>query len=56
MKINVEKIEKQLEATLAVENKKPSVTGKKITRKFLEGEITSKEAVEKIKKYWKVKI
>jgi hypothetical protein len=53
--MKIEWIEKNVEATMNVEGAKPSEEGKKITRDFLKGEISSKEAVESIKKYWKEK-
>ena len=49
---DVEKIQKNVEASLAVENVKPSNKAKKITREYLEGKITSCEAIKKIKDYW----
>lgn len=47
--MKIEDIEKNVAASLAVEGAKPSKTGKKITRKFLKGEITSKDAIRSIK-------
>jgi hypothetical protein len=53
MKINVEKVEKQLKATLAVENKKPSKQGENITNLYLKGKINSETAIEQIIKHYK---
>ena len=52
---DIKKIQKCVEGSLAVENAKPSKEGKKITEKYLKGEITSSEAIKKIKKRWGVK-
>ena len=49
MKNNVEFIKRNVKATLAVENARPSPEGEKITEKFLNGEITSSEAIRRIK-------
>jgi hypothetical protein len=48
----VKKIENSVLGTMKIEGMKPSVNGKNITNDFLKGNITSKEAVRKIKKYW----
>ncbi len=53
--IDVEGIENQIKGTMAVEGIKPSKEGEKITNSFLKGEISSEEALRKIKKYWGVK-
>ena len=54
MKTNkeVEEIENSVLGRMKIEGMKPSVNGKNITNDFLKGNITSEEAVRKIKKYW----
>lgn len=42
----------QVTATLRHEGLKPSKFAVEINRRFLEGKISSKEAIEMIKKYW----
>mgnify|MGYP000934663727 CR=1 FL=1 len=52
---NIENIVKNVTATLAIEGLKPSKDAVAINRQFLEGKISSKEAVSRIKaKYAKV--
>ncbi len=52
---NIDKIVKNVTATLAIEGLKPSKSAVTINRQFLEGKITSKEAISRIKaKYVKV--
>ena len=48
----IEEIENSVMASLKIENKIPSDEGKKITKEYLNGEITSSEAIEKIKKIY----
>jgi len=50
----IKAIERSVLGTLKIEDMKPSENGKKITNDFLKGNITSEEAVKKIKKYWGV--
>ncbi len=45
---NIDKIIASVSATLAVEGLKPSNSGIAITRQYLEGKITSKQAIERI--------
>lgn len=53
--VNIEKIIKNVTATLAIEGLKPSKDAVVINRQFLEGKISSKEAISRIKaKYAKV--
>ncbi|MCX8129329.1 MAG: antitoxin VbhA family protein [Clostridia bacterium] len=53
--VNIDKIISNVTATLAIEGLKPSKTAVNINRQFLEGKITSKEAVRRIKaKYVRV--
>lgn len=54
MKTNkeVEEIENSVLGTMKIEGMKPSANGKNITNDFLKGNITSEEAVRKIKKNW----
>ena len=52
--MKIEQIEKKVEATLAIEGKTPSTEGKETTKKFLKGEITSEEAIKRIKSHWGV--
>jgi hypothetical protein len=47
---DIDKIIASASATLAVEGLKPSKSGAAITRQYLEGNITSEQAIEKIKK------
>lgn len=47
---NIEEVESNILNSLAVENIFPSQQAKEITRNFLEGKITSKTAIERIKK------
>ncbi|AEV70410.1 antitoxin VbhA family protein [Acetivibrio clariflavus] len=55
--INIEKIIKNVTASLAIEGLKPSKDAVTINRQFLEGKISSKEAINKIKeKYIKVTV
>jgi hypothetical protein len=49
--MNIEFIERNVSATLEIEGLKVSKVGKSITRKFLEGNISSDEAIKKIKEY-----
>jgi hypothetical protein len=54
--IDIDKIIANASATLAVEGLKPSKTALSISRSYLHGEISSREAVAKIKaKYIKTK-
>jgi hypothetical protein len=46
----IKEIQNNVAGSLAVEGKKPSENGKKINEKFLKGEITSKQAINDIKK------
>lgn len=46
---NIEKIVKDVTATLAIEGLKPSKAAVTINRQFLEGKISSKEAISRIK-------
>ncbi|MDP4094600.1 MAG: antitoxin VbhA family protein [Bacillota bacterium] len=46
---NINKIMSSVSATLAVEGMKPSESGAAITRQYLEGKITSKQAIQRIK-------
>lgn len=46
---NINRIIANVSATLAVEGLKPSETGTAITRQYLEGKITSKQAIQRIK-------
>lgn len=55
MCINIKAIENNVKGTLEIEGKIPSTECQKITRLFLEGEISSKQAIERIKKLWGVK-
>jgi hypothetical protein len=48
-KLEIEKIERNVRATLAIEGKQPSKEGKMITRKYLNREIDSKTAIQAIK-------
>lgn len=50
---SIEKIEKQVKATLAVENKKPSREGENITKLYLAGKISSETAIKEIIKHYK---
>ena len=43
-------IEKNVVATLAIENNYPSICGRIITRNFLTGKITSEQAIQRIKR------
>lgn len=45
----IDRIVNNVTATLAIEGLKPSELAVKINRQFLEGKITSKEAVRRIK-------
>ncbi|MCK9273247.1 antitoxin VbhA family protein [Candidatus Gracilibacteria bacterium] len=45
-------IQKSVEGSLKIEGIKPSDTAKKINKDYLQGNITSVEAVEKIKAYY----
>jgi len=47
----IKKIQENIEASMAVEGIKPSDTAKEINKKFLAGEITSSEAIKRIKEY-----
>lgn len=49
--MNIEFIERNVKATLNHEGLTVSNTGEKITRKFLEGKISSDEAITNIIKY-----
>jgi len=49
MKIDINYIINNVTATLAIEGLKPSESAVTINRQFLEGKITSKEAVRQIK-------
>lgn len=52
---NIDKIVKNVTATLAIEGLKPSKSAVSINRQFLEGRISSQEAINRIKaKYVKV--
>ena len=52
---NIDKIINNVTATLAIEGLKPSKSAVSINRKFLEGKISSQEAIRRIKvKYTKV--
>ena len=52
---NIDKIVNNVTATLAIEGLKPSKSAVSINRKFLEGKISSQEAISRIKaKYGKV--
>lgn len=54
---SIENIIANVSATLAVEGLRPSCTAISINRKYLEGKISSEEAIEKIKaKYLKVAV
>lgn len=54
---DINKIIASVSATLAVEGLKPSESGTAITRKYLEGKITSKQAIQRIKdKHLKVMV
>ena len=44
---DINKIIASVSATLAVEGLKPSESGAAITRQYLEGNITSKQAIQK---------
>jgi len=46
---NIDKIIASVSATLAVEGLKPSKTGTAVTRQYLEGKITSEQAIQRIK-------
>ena len=46
---NIDRIIANVSATLAVEGLKPSTSGTAITRQYLEGKITSKQAIQRIK-------
>jgi hypothetical protein len=46
------KIQKSVENSLKVEGIKPSDTAKKINENYLKGNITSVEAIERIKAYY----
>ena len=48
-------IEKNVTGTLAIENCYPSICGRIITRNYLSGKITSKEAIQRIKRLHGVK-
>ena len=48
-KKDINKIVASVSASLAVEGLKPSDTGIAITRQYLEGKISSKQAIQKIK-------
>lgn len=47
--VNIDRILANASATLAVEGLKPSKAGSRITRQYLEGKISSKEAIQRIK-------
>lgn len=49
--MNIKEIENNVNATMAHEGLTASNTGKRITRKFLKGEISSNEAIRRIKAY-----
>ena len=46
---DIDKIIKNVSATLAVEDLKPSKTALSVSRSYLQGKISSREAVKKIK-------
>jgi hypothetical protein len=46
---NIDKIVKNVTATLAIEGLKPSKSAVTINRQFLEGKISSQEAINRIK-------
>ena len=48
-------IEKNVTGTLAIENAYPSICGRIVTRNFLMGKITSKEAIQRIKRLYGVR-
>lgn len=48
----IDKIQNNVMATMAIEGLKPSDEAVTINRQFLEGKITSREAIDRIKKYW----
>jgi hypothetical protein len=50
--MNIRKIEKNVLATMNFEDARPSKFGQKTTREFLEGNITSKQAIKKIKNHY----
>jgi hypothetical protein len=49
----IDRIVRNVTATLAIEGMKPSESAVTINREFLEGKITSKEAIDKIKKIYR---
>jgi len=51
-KSKIKQIQKNVAGTLAVENKKASGKAKNINRKYLEGKITSEQAVKQIKEVY----
>ena len=51
---NIDRIIANTKATLAVEGLKPSKVATQITRKFLAGEITSEQAIQLIKKLYRI--
>ena len=48
----IERIQKNVLATMEFEGLKPSEFGFKTTKEFLEGKITSQQAITRIKSYW----
>ena len=46
---NIDKIVRNVTATLAIEGLKPSQSAVNINRQFLEGKISSQEAIKRIK-------
>lgn len=46
---DIDKIIANVSASLAVEGLKPSKSGVEITRQYLDGKISSKEAIQRIK-------
>ncbi|PKM51787.1 MAG: hypothetical protein CVV02_04015 [Firmicutes bacterium HGW-Firmicutes-7] len=50
----INKAMKSVEASLAVEGLRPSTKGSQISRSYMEGRITSEEAIGQIKKHYKV--
>jgi hypothetical protein len=46
--MNIEEIQKKVAGSLAIENAIPSDEGIKVTKMFLEGKISSQEAISKI--------
>lgn len=53
-KMDIDKIIKNVSASLDIEGLKPSSMGLKVNRRYLEGEISSQEAISIIKQYYKV--